>query len=73
LLINNEFRPAKNNNTLTTPNPATGEDLATVSAATEEDIDDVVRAAREALETTWGKKKKHIFHRELPVFTNGLT
>jgi aldehyde dehydrogenase (NAD+) len=56
LFINNEFRPAKNNNTLTTPNPATGEDLATVSAATEEDIDDAVRAARKAFETTWGKK-----------------
>lgn len=56
LFINNEFRQAKNGNELTTPNPATGEPLATISAATAEDIDDAVKAARKAFETTWGKK-----------------
>ncbi|EGV66728.1 aldehyde dehydrogenase [Yamadazyma tenuis] len=56
LFINNEFRPSKSNNVLTTPNPATGEDLATVSAATAEDVDDAVQAARRAFVTTWGKK-----------------
>lgn len=56
LFINNEFRPAKSGNQLTTPNPTTGEDLATVSAATSDDIDDAVEAARVAFETSWGKK-----------------
>lgn len=56
LFINNEFRPATGNNTLTTPCPSTGEDLATVSAATAEDIDEAVKAARTAFNTTWGKK-----------------
>lgn len=55
LFINNEFRAAKNGNELTTPNPATGEPLATISAATEEDIDEAVKAARAAFNTSWGK------------------
>ncbi|ODV72262.1 aldehyde dehydrogenase family protein [Cyberlindnera jadinii NRRL Y-1542] len=56
LFINNEFRPARNDNTLTTPDPSTGNDLATISAATAEDVDDAVKAARAAFEHTWGKK-----------------
>ena len=55
LFINNEFRPAKGNNSFTTPDPSTGEILATVSAATTEDVDDAVKAARKAFETTWGR------------------
>uniref|UniRef100_A0A060SZE0 ARAD1A19888p n=1 Tax=Blastobotrys adeninivorans TaxID=409370 RepID=A0A060SZE0_BLAAD len=56
LFINNEFRPSKDGSTLTTPNPTTGEDLATVSAASVQDVDDAVAAARKAFKTTWGKK-----------------
>lgn len=55
LFINNEFRPSKYESVMTTPNPATGEDLATISSATAEDVDDAVAAARKAFETTWGK------------------
>lgn len=54
LFINNEFRPASDGSTLTTPNPATGEDLATISSATEKDVDDAVASARKAFETVWG-------------------
>ncbi|EDK40407.1 hypothetical protein PGUG_04505 [Meyerozyma guilliermondii ATCC 6260] len=56
LFINNEFRPSANGSVLTTPNPATGENLATISAATVEDVNAAVTAARTAFETTWGKK-----------------
>lgn len=56
LFINNEFRPARDGSVLTTPNPATGEDLATVSAATAQDVDDAVAAARTAFNTVWGSK-----------------
>lgn len=55
LFINNEFRPSSDGSTFTTPNPATGEDLVTLSAATEKDIDAAVAAAREAFENVWGK------------------
>lgn len=54
LFINNEFRPSSDGSVLTTPNPATGEDLATVSAATAQDVDDAVAAARKAFNTVWG-------------------
>lgn len=56
LFINNKFRPSKDGSTLTTPNPATGKDLATVSAACPEDVDDAVAAARAAFRISWGKK-----------------
>ncbi|CAN6667766.1 potassium-activated aldehyde dehydrogenase, mitochondrial [Trichomonascus vanleenenianus] len=56
LFINNEFRPSKSGSELTTPNPATGEPLATISVAGPEDIDDAVSAARKAFQTSWGKK-----------------
>lgn len=56
LFINNKFVPSSDGSTLTTPNPATGEDLATVSTATEKDVDAAVSAARNAFETTWGLK-----------------
>lgn len=56
LFINNEFVPSKDGSQITTPNPATGENLATVSAASPEDVDDAVKAARTAFKTTWGKK-----------------
>lgn len=56
LFINNEFKPSRDGSLFTTPNPATGEDLATVSAATAEDVDEAVAAARKAFTTTWGLK-----------------
>lgn len=56
LFIDNEFRPSSDGSTLTTPNPATGEDLATISAATAQDVDDAVAAARRAFNTVWGVK-----------------
>lgn len=56
LFINNEFKPSVGGTVMTTPNPATGEDLATISSATAEDVDIAVSAARLAFETTWGKK-----------------
>lgn len=58
LFINNEFRPSKTGSEFTTPNPATGEPLATLSAASPEDVDEAVAAARKAFTTVWGKKSK---------------
>lgn len=56
LFINNEFVKSSDGSTLTTPNPSTGEDLATVSTATAKDVDRAVQAARTAFETAWGTK-----------------
>lgn len=56
LFIDNKFVPSAEHSTLTTPNPATGHDLATVSAATARDIDTAVQAARRAFESSWGQK-----------------
>lgn len=55
LFINGEFRPSKDGSELTTPNPVTGDPLATISAASAEDVDDAVKAARAAYKTSWGK------------------
>lgn len=50
----NEFRPSSSGETTATVNPATGEEIVSVSHATKEDVDDAVKAARKAFKTTWG-------------------
>ncbi|CAK3915538.1 aldehyde dehydrogenase ALDH [Lecanosticta acicola] len=49
LFINNEFVAAQNGKTITSIDPATEKDIATVQAAGEEDIDLAVKAAHKAL------------------------
>lgn len=56
LFINNQFRQSRQGCELTTPNPTTGEPLATISCANKDDVDDAVSSARTAFETSWGKK-----------------
>ncbi|PGH27934.1 hypothetical protein AJ80_00188 [Polytolypa hystricis UAMH7299] len=51
LFINNEFLPSHTGDTLDTLNPATGEKLATVSAASKHDIDAAVEAAKLAFKS----------------------
>ncbi|KFA80082.1 hypothetical protein S40288_08209 [Stachybotrys chartarum IBT 40288] len=53
LFINNEFVDSANGQTLASINPATEEEIVSVSAATAEDVDRAVEAARSALNTTW--------------------
>ncbi|WP_026694659.1 aldehyde dehydrogenase family protein [Peribacillus kribbensis] len=48
--VNGEFVESASGKTFTTPNPATGEVLATVFEGSEEDIDRAVRAARNAFD-----------------------
>lgn len=56
LYINGQFVESASGKTFDTPNPATGETLATVYEADKEDIDRAVRAAREAFEKgPWSK------------------
>lgn len=56
LYINGEFRESISGKTFDTPNPATGEVLATVYEAEQEDIDRAVRAARAAFDNgPWSK------------------
>ncbi|MED4882802.1 aldehyde dehydrogenase family protein [Bacillus smithii] len=56
LYINGEFVKSASEKTFDTPNPATGEVLATVYEAQEEDIDRAVKAAREAFDNgPWSK------------------
>ncbi|MBE3569350.1 MAG: aldehyde dehydrogenase family protein [Bacillales bacterium] len=56
LYINSEFVKSASEKTFDTPNPATGEVLATVYEAQEEDIDRAVKAAREAFDNgPWSK------------------
>ncbi|MEJ9210945.1 aldehyde dehydrogenase family protein [Bacillus smithii] len=56
LYINGEFVKSASEKTFDTPNPATGEVLATVYEAQEEDIDRAVKAAREAFDKgPWSK------------------
>ncbi|NPC93081.1 aldehyde dehydrogenase family protein [Bacillus sp. WMMC1349] len=50
LYINGEFVPSTLNKTFETPNPATGETLATLYEAGVEDVDKAVKAAREAFD-----------------------
>ena len=56
LYINGEFVKSASEKTFNTPNPATGEVLATVYEAQEEDIDRAVKAARDAFDNgPWSK------------------
>src|SRR5205823_9257264 len=57
LLIDGERRPAAGGRTFDTPDPSTGERLATVSHAGAEDVDRAVGAARRALEGRWDWRK----------------
>src|SRR5262245_13034297 len=50
LFIGGQWVDAASGETFTTPNPATGEDLATVASGGPEDIDRAVRAARAAFD-----------------------
>ena len=56
LFINGQFVESASQKTFSTPNPATGETLATVFEAGPEDIDRAVKAARQAFdEGPWSK------------------
>lgn len=56
LLINGEFVDAASGKTFETPNPSTGEVLASVAEADKEDVDRAVAAAREAFENSpWSR------------------
>lgn len=50
LYINGEFVASASSKTFDTPNPATGETLATLYEAGPEDVDKAVKAAREAFD-----------------------
>jgi phenylacetaldehyde dehydrogenase len=55
LLIGGRWADAASGETFTTPNPATGEVLATLASAGAEDIDRAVKAARAAFEGPWSR------------------
>ncbi|CAN5790715.1 aldehyde dehydrogenase DhaS [soil metagenome] len=55
LFIDGQWVDAESGKTFTTPNPATGENLAEVSEADKADIDKAVSAARRAFEGKWSK------------------
>jgi len=56
LFINGQWTDAASGKTFATPNPATGETLATIAEGDAEDINRAVRAARKAFEDgPWGK------------------
>jgi len=56
LFINGQWTDAASGRTFDTPNPATGETLATIAEGDAEDINRAVRAARKAFEDgPWGK------------------
>jgi len=55
LFIDGKWVDAESGKTFTTPNPATGENLAEVSEADKADIDKAVNAARRAFEGKWSK------------------
>ena len=54
LFINNEFRPSSSRETIPTLSPATAKPIVSIAHATKEDVDEAVKAAREAFNTTWG-------------------
>ncbi|CAI4220065.1 unnamed protein product [Parascedosporium putredinis] len=56
LFINNEFVASGSGQTITSTDPATEQDIATVHAATAEDVDKAVRAAHAALNDPKWKK-----------------
>ncbi|KAM0544375.1 hypothetical protein ACHAPJ_011834 [Fusarium lateritium] len=55
LFINNEFVAATGGGTITSIDPATERQIATVHAASIDDVDRAVQAARLAFDTTWGQ------------------
>ncbi|MBA2526022.1 MAG: betaine-aldehyde dehydrogenase [Pyrinomonadaceae bacterium] len=55
LFIDGQWVDAESGKTFTTPNPATGENLAEVAEADKADIDKAVSAARRAFEGKWSK------------------
>jgi phenylacetaldehyde dehydrogenase len=55
LLINGQWTDSASGRTFTTPNPATGEVLATVAEGDAEDINRAVEAARRAFEGPWSR------------------
>lgn len=55
LFINNEWRKASDGGTFSTVNPSTGKHLLDFAHATTADVDDAVKAARVAFNTTWGR------------------
>src|SRR5262245_11013062 len=55
LLINNEWRAAASGKTMDVVNPATEEVIARVASADREDLDHAVKAARAALDGSWGQ------------------
>jgi phenylacetaldehyde dehydrogenase len=55
LFIGGRWVDAASGETFETPNPATGEPLATVASGGREDIDRAVRAARNAFEGPWSR------------------
>jgi aldehyde dehydrogenase (NAD+) len=55
LFIDGQWVDAESGKTFTTPNPATGENLAEVSEADKADIDKAVSAARRAFEGKWSR------------------
>ncbi|TLS30563.1 hypothetical protein PpBr36_03388 [Pyricularia pennisetigena] len=68
LFINNEFVQSSNGQKLTTVNPATEEDIASVYSATEEDVDKAVKAARAAFKhPSWknlsGTERGELMHK----------
>jgi aldehyde dehydrogenase (NAD+) len=54
IFINNEFRPSSSGETIPTICPATAKPIVEIAHATKEDVDEAVKAAREAFNTTWG-------------------
>ena len=55
LFIGGQWVDAASGETFTTPNPATGEPLATVASGSAEDVDRAVRSARAAFEGPWSR------------------
>uniref|UniRef100_A0A8H7K5N6 Aldehyde dehydrogenase domain-containing protein n=1 Tax=Bionectria ochroleuca TaxID=29856 RepID=A0A8H7K5N6_BIOOC len=55
LFINNEWVESSNGQKLTSINPATEEEIVSVSAATTQDVDTAVKSARAALEGSWAE------------------
>ncbi|PHH71940.1 hypothetical protein CDD82_6247 [Ophiocordyceps australis] len=60
LFINNEFVPATDNKTIALENPATGQHLATVSAAQAADVELAVQAASSAYDSNWRSAKPQV-------------
>ena len=56
IFINNQFRPAIKGGELESFYPATGKLLCKVACGSKEDVDEAVKAARTAFQTTWGRK-----------------